>query len=65
MKLEFSGQFLKKIHKYKISLKSVQWKPSCPMRTDMTKLIVAFRKFANAPDKTVTQYTVDCGVLYF
>jgi len=24
----------KKIHKYKISWKSVQWDPSCPMRTD-------------------------------
>jgi hypothetical protein len=33
--------------------KRVQWEPSCSMRadrrTDMTKLIVAFRNFANAP----------------
>ena len=65
MKLEFSRQFFRKILKYQISWKSIQWKPSCPIRTDMTKLIVAFRKFANAPDKTVTQYTVYRGVLYF
>ena len=34
-----------------ISCKSVQWKPSCSMRTDTTKLIVAFGKFANALKK--------------
>jgi hypothetical protein len=42
--------------KYKISLKSVQWEPSCFMltdgQTDMRNLIVAFRNFANAPNKT-------------
>ena len=41
------------ILKYKISWKSVQWEPSCSMRTDertdMTKLIVAFGNFANSP----------------
>ena len=36
------------LHKYKISGKSLQWQPSCSMRTEMTKLIVAFRNFANA-----------------
>jgi len=43
--------------KYQILLKSVQWEPSCSMRTDgqtdgrtdMMKLIVAFRNFENAP----------------
>jgi hypothetical protein len=42
-----------KILKYQISWKPVQRKPSCSMRTDrrtnMKKLIVAFRNFANAP----------------
>jgi len=42
-------------HKYQISWKSTQWKPSCSMRTDgradMTKLIVAFRNFAVAPKR--------------
>jgi len=33
MKLEFFGQF-RKIFKYIISRKSVQWQPSCSMRTD-------------------------------
>jgi hypothetical protein len=45
----------RKILMYKISRKSVQWEQSCSMRdgqpddeTDMTKLIVAFRKFSKA-----------------
>jgi len=46
-----------KILKYQISLKSVQWKQSRSMRTDrrtgMTKLIVAFRSFANASKNDV------------
>ena len=41
----FAADF-RKIHKYQISLKSIQWEPSCSMRTDgwsvMTKTIVAF-----------------------
>jgi hypothetical protein len=45
----------RKILKYQISWKSVQWKPSCSMgtdeRTDMTKLIFAFRNSAKAPKK--------------
>jgi hypothetical protein len=39
----------RKIHKYQISWKSVQWKPTCSMRTDMTEPTVPFRNFANAP----------------
>ena len=40
----------RKIPKYQISWKSIQWEPSCSMRTDrrtdIKKLIVAFRNFA-------------------
>jgi hypothetical protein len=58
-KLNFLDRFSKNI-KYHLSLKSIQWVLSCYMRTDgrtdsrtkgkrdMTKLIVAFRNFANA-----------------
>jgi hypothetical protein len=49
--LIFSTDF-PKMMKYKISWNSVQWEPSCSMRTDwrtdMTKLIVALRNFTNA-----------------
>jgi len=34
MKHEFSRQIFEKTLKYKISLKSVQWEPSCIVRTD-------------------------------
>ena len=44
---------LRKIIIYKISWKYVQWKQNCSTRRDgqtyMTKLILAFRNFANAP----------------
>ena len=49
--LIFSTDFEKSI-KYQVSSTSVNWELSCSMRTDgqsvMTKLIVAFRNFANA-----------------
>jgi hypothetical protein len=45
----FSTDF-RKIFKFQISWKSVQWEPSCSFQTDRTWrcLIVAFRSFANA-----------------
>ena len=50
MKLEIFWTDIRKILKCKIS---VQWEPSCSMRTDgqtdMTELIDAFSNFANAP----------------
>jgi hypothetical protein len=49
----FSKDFRKKKSKYQSSWNSVQWQPSCSMRTDrgrdMTKLIVTFRNFVKAP----------------
>jgi len=58
--LIFTTEF-RDILKYNISRKSVQWEPSSSMRTEsktdkekkagMTKLISAFRNFANAPKK--------------
>jgi hypothetical protein len=58
MKLEFSWQIFEKIsNTYQFSSKSVQWEPSCSIRTDghtdvrmdIMKLIVAFHNFAIAP----------------
>ena len=49
--------FRKRKLKYQILSKSVQWKTSCSMRadgrTDMTKLIVAFRKIAKSDYESV------------
>jgi hypothetical protein len=56
---------IRKILKYEISRKSVQWEPSCSMRTDrqteMTKLIFAFRNFAKAPKNL---YFLECMFLF-
>jgi len=52
----FLIDFLKTLS-YQISLKSVQWEPSCSMRTDgradIMYLIVVFRNFAKAPNDKV------------
>jgi len=51
----------RKILKYQTSRKSVQWEPSCSMRTDgrtdVTKLIFSFRNFLKAT-KTIKSYLV-------
>jgi len=52
----FSTDF-RKIPKYQISRKSTYWDPSCSMQTDgRTKLLVAFRNFANAPANESTAH---------
>jgi hypothetical protein len=55
MKLEFVWKIYKKMLKHQILLKSVQWEPKDGW-TDMTKLTVALRKFANAPKKYVHSF---------
>jgi hypothetical protein len=43
----------RKILKYQISWKSVQWEPSfmrTDVQTDVTKLLVGIRNFANVPN---------------
>ena len=52
-----------------MSRKSVQWGPTCSMRTDRrtdtTKLTVAFRSFANAPkNRKLLDHSSDCRHLY-
>jgi hypothetical protein len=55
--------YFRKILKYQISWKSVKSEPSCSVRTDgrtdKTKLIVAFRNFANAPNITRFQIALN------
>ena len=52
----------RRILRYQISWKSAQWGPTSSMRadgrTDMTKLVVAFRNFANASNKKKRQNIV-------
>jgi len=53
MKIEFSQQIFETYSKYQRLCQSIQWEPSRSMPaygwTDVTKLIVAVRNFANAP----------------
>ena len=60
MKLEFSSKDFRKLLKYQISLKSVQWESSCFIRTDgrtdMRNIIVAFCNFGNAPKNHLMLY---------
>jgi hypothetical protein len=55
MKLEFSRQVLEEYSTMKISRKSAQWEPSsiwADGQTDkMKRLIIAFRNFANTPNR--------------
>jgi hypothetical protein len=60
----FSTEF-RKILKYQISWKSVQWEPSCSTRTDGQRtLIVAFWNFAEAP-KMRRNHVLWCLLNYF
>jgi len=56
----------RKIFKYKISWKSLQWERSCSMRTygrtDTARLIVAFRNFANSPNTAVVIKRTVCNM---
>ena len=65
MKIEISQQNFEKKLNYQVSSKSVQWEPSCFMRTDKLtdtkKLIVAFRNFAKASTKEAKLYCL-CDV---
>ena len=66
MKLEFSREIFENTKTLDF-MNSIQWEPSCSMRTDrqtdrqterqtdMTKLVVAFHSRANAPDKNDSQ----------
>jgi hypothetical protein len=55
----FSEDFRKNTYKYQISKKkSVQREKNCSIQTDMTKLIVAFRNFANPSNKIYTQINI-------
>jgi hypothetical protein len=54
--LNFLNRLLK-IIAYQISCKSFKWEPSCSVRTETTKLIAAFRNFANAPVNYVVAIT--------
>ena len=62
----------RRIPKYQISWKSVQWEPSCSIRTDgqreyretdMTKSMVAFCNFANAPKNCYIIFSTSCNYL--
>jgi len=66
IKLEFSWQIVKKIFKFHISWKSVQWELSCSMRMDrhMTMLVIVFRNFSNAPEKKKT-YILPRTLIHF
>ena len=64
----FSTDF-RKMLEYQISWNSVRWEPSCSVRTDgrtdMTKLIVAFHDFANAPkNRSQNTLRIRCQLLH-
>jgi len=72
-----SRRIFKTFLKYHVSRKFVQWEPRCSMRadgrtygqTDVIKMIVAFRNFANAPkirrrEEINRKHLADCARLY-
>ena len=73
MQHEFSRLIFENKFKFKVASRSVQWEPSCSMRTyrrtdrqtdrqtDMTKSIVTIRNFANAPKQNAGCITRNLG----
>jgi len=53
MELEFSRRFFEKYSDVKFRENPSNGSPNCSLRTDMTKLIVAFRSFTIEPNKRV------------
>ena len=67
MKLEFSGQSLEKHSNTKFHENLFSGSRVVPCgrmdgQTDMTKLLVAFRNFANAPNKAVGTNQTACNM---
>ena len=56
--------FFRKIVKYQVPWKSVQWKKSCSMRTDGHEVKITFSNFANAPDVKHRVSSDKCSVTY-
>jgi hypothetical protein len=63
MMFEFFKRFFENIQ-ITISYKTFQWKMSCSMRTDMTKLIATFRNFANVPKSQILLTSKHIHLLY-
>jgi len=64
MKVEFASQIFEKSSNVKFQEKSVQWEPSCSMRTDRhDEANSSFRNFANVPNMKpqCTNYTITYG----
>ena len=64
--MDFLHTYLRKNIKYEVSSKSVHWERVVPSgQTDMTKLIVAFRNFANAPKNVLFSNVTSPGTFSY